>query len=340
MPKVNWGIIGLGSIAKEFADGFCNLKNARLLGVTSRNKNKIEIFKEKFRLQNQFCFDDYNNLIESKEIDIIYLALPTFLHKKWIINCFNKNKNILVEKPAVMNANEILEIKKYYNKEKYFFEAFMYLFHPQIKKIFDLIEQDEIGEIISMESFFGNNILTKKNWFGFTKKKKINPKKRIFNKEMGGGSILDLGCYPVSFSTKIASLKKGININNIEYLNKEITLGSTGVDVDARLTLNFDNVFKSKIGASFSQNLGKKSEIIGSKGKIVIFDTWTGSVSKFILEKKGKKIEFNIKSYQNIYSHEIESISDLILYGNKYENRFSQLDQSKINMQILDMWKN
>ena len=157
---------------------------------------------------------------------------------------------------------------------------------------------------------------------------------------MGGGSILDLGCYPVSFSTKIASLKKGININNIEYLNKNITLGPTGVEVDAHLTLNFDNDFKSKIGASFNQNLGKKSVIIGSKGKIVIMDTWTADVSKVILDKEGKEIEFNIKSHENIYSHEIESISDLILNGTTYENRLSQLDQSKINMQILDAWKN
>ena len=340
MQKVNWGIIGLGSIAKEFADGFSNLKNAKLLGIASRDKNKIEIFKEKFRLQNQFCFNNYDKLIENKEIDIIYLALPTFLHKQWIINCFNKNKKILVEKPVVMNSNEILEIEKYFHNQQFFFEAFMYLFHPQIKKTFDLIEQDEIGEIISMESFFGNNILTKKNWFGFTKKKKINPKKRIFNKEMGGGSILDLGCYPVFFSKRIASLKKGININNIEYLNKKITLGPTGVEVDAHLTLNFDNDFKSKIGASFNQNLGKKSEIIGSKGKIVIMDTWTANVSKVILNRKGKEIEFNIKSHKNIYSHEIESISDLILNGSTYENRLSQLDQSKINMQILDVWKN
>ena len=340
MQKVNWGIIGLGSIAKEFADGFYNLKNARLLGIASRDQNKIEIFKNKFQLQKQFCFNDYEELIESKEIDIIYLALPTFLHKKWIITCFKKNKNILVEKPVTMNFNEIIEIKKYYNNQNHFFEAFMYLFHPQIKKTLDLINQGELGELISMESFFGNNILTKKNWFGFTKKKKINPKKRIFNKEMGGGSVLDLGCYPVSFSTKIASLKKKININNIDYFNKKIIMGSTGVEIDAHLNLNYDNDFRSKIGASFSNNLGKMSEINGSMGKIIIVDTWTADISKIILQKNSKDTEFNIKSYKNIYSHEIETISNLILNENSYEDSLSRLDHSKINMQILDKWKN
>ena len=157
---------------------------------------------------------------------------------------------------------------------------------------------------------------------------------------MGGGSILDLGCYPVSFSTRIASLKKDININNVQYSEKKITLGSTGVDVDAHININYDNNFKSKIGASFSHNLGKKSEIIGSKGTIMIMDTWTADTSKIILQKQGKETVFNIKSYENIYSHEIETISDLILNGNTYKNTFTQFDQSKLNMQILDAWKN
>lgn len=340
MKKVNWGIIGLGSIAKQFADGFFDIENARLLGIASRDNDKIDIFKKKFQLQSKFCFQEYNDLLEKKEIDIVYLALPTFLHKKWVINCFKKNKNILVEKPAFMDSNEILEIEKYYNNKQHFFEAFMYMFHPQIKKTIDLIEEGEIGDLISMQSYFGNNILTKKKWFFFTKNKKIDKKKRIFNKEMGGGCILDLGCYPVSFSTKIASLKREIKIQNIKYLNKKITMGSTGVEVDACLDLIFDNDFKAEIGASFKNNFGTKSEILGSKGKIIIMNTWTAQNTKIILKQKSKETVFNLNSYKNIYANQIETISNLILKNNIYNHSISRLDQSKINMQILDAWKN
>ena len=158
MQKVNWGIIGLGSIANEFAKGFNDLKSAKLLAIASSNKNKLNLFKKNFRIINDYCFDDYEKLIQDKDIDIVYIALPTFLHKKWILNCLQNNKKVLVEKPATMNLEEILEIKKYLKDENYFFEAYMYLFHPQITKTIDLINDGAIGEILSMESCFGNNI--------------------------------------------------------------------------------------------------------------------------------------------------------------------------------------
>ena len=181
MQKVNWGIIGLGSVAKEFANGFSDSKNAKLLGIASNDYDRLNTFKENFQIQSNYCFSDYNKLIDEKKIDIVYLALPTFLHKKWIIRCLDKKKKVLVEKPATMNSEEIFDIKKNCKTESLFFEAYMYLFHPQIKKTIDLINEGEIGKIISMESNFGNNLLTKKNWFGFEKKKKKLIKTKEFS---------------------------------------------------------------------------------------------------------------------------------------------------------------
>ena len=112
MKKINWGIIGLGSVAKVFVEGFNNTKNATLLGVASRTNDKVKIFKEKYQLKNNFCFNHYQDLIDQNQIDIIYLALPTPFHKEWIIKCLKNNKHVLVEKPAVMNLGEIFEVKK------------------------------------------------------------------------------------------------------------------------------------------------------------------------------------------------------------------------------------
>ena len=176
MQKINWGIIGLGSVAKEFANGFNEVENANLLAVSSREYNKIETFRNSHQIQKDYCFEKYEDLINSKEIDIVYLALPTFLHKKWIIECLKKNKKILVEKPATINCEEITEVITKYNNYHCITEGFMYLFHPQIKKTIQLIKDGEIGELISMNSFFGINLLTKKNWFGFVKKKKDRSK--------------------------------------------------------------------------------------------------------------------------------------------------------------------
>ncbi len=340
MQKVNWGIIGLGSIAYEFAKAFNNSNSANLLAIASNDEKKIDTFKKNFEILNDFCFNDYEKIIEEKKIDIIYIALPTFLHKKWIINCLQINKNVLVEKPATMNSEEILEIKNYCNHKNNFFEAFMYLFHPQIAKTIDLIKEGEIGEVLSMETYFGNNILTKKNWFGLVKKKKIDPKKRIFNEKMGGGVILDLGCYPVSFSCLIASLKSTISFKDVNCTDVNNIIGPTGVEVDSYATLNFKNDFVSKIGASFAKNLGQKSEIIGSKGKIIIEDTWTANPSKIILKNKNNELIFNFNSEKNVYSYEIDILSQFLLNKNYGNYQISSIDKSIMNMQIIDAWKN
>jgi predicted dehydrogenase len=191
-----------------------------------------------------------------------------------------------------------------------------------------------------MKTYFGNNLLTKKNWFGLVKKKKINPNKRIFNKRLGGGAILDLGCYPVSFSTKIASLFGNINLNNVSLLNKKLTLGPTEVDVDSYVDLKFDNGFISKIGASFSNNLGRSSEIIGTKGKIILEDTWTANPSKIILKKKNKDKIFEFKKNDNIYSYEIDELSKIILNPSIQNNLVTKIDETIINTKIIDSWKN
>lgn len=340
MQKVNWGVVGLGSVAKEFVKGFNFSENAKLFGIASNDNVKLNTFKENFKIESKYCFNDYNKLIDEKKIEIVYLALPTFLHKEWVISCLERNKKVLVEKPATMNSEEIFKIKENPKSENCFFEAYMYLFHPQIKKTIELIKEGEIGKIISMESYFGNNLLTKKNWFGFTKKKKIDPKKRIFNKKMGGGSILDLGCYPVSFSTFIGSLENQITFKNVEVLDKKVIIGQTGVELDSYATLKFDNGFISKVGSSFSNNLGRKTEIIGSDGKIIIEDTWTANPSKLIIKKKTKETVLEIKSKKNIYSYEIDALSDEILNKNLSNNKLININQSVVNMQIIDAWKN
>ena len=339
MQKVNWGIIGLGSIAKQFADSFNGLNNAELIGIASKDISKIDTFKANYNLEKDYCFNDYESLTKEKNIDLVYIALPTFLHKEWIINCLINNKNVLVEKPATMNSKEMLEVKKYFEEKCYFFEAFMYSYHPQINKVIDLINQGEIGELVSMKSCFGINILTKKNWFGFVKKKKINTKNRIFNKEMGGGVILDLGCYPVSFSTKIASLKSPLNIEDVTFSNKKIIFGSTGVEIDCNLNINFNNGFYSEICASFSKDLGQTTEIIGSSGVIIIQDTWTANEAKIILNKREKEFVFDFNLNKNIYSYQIEALSELILNKKPSFNHISDINQSLLNMQILDYWK-
>ena len=283
MVQVKWGIIGLGNIALKFSEGFQYTKNAKLFAISSRNKNKLQAFKNKFQIDDNYCFTNYDSLLECKDLDIIYIALPHSLHYEWVMKSIEKEKNILVEKPATVNFLQMENIKNNLkNKNIFFSEAFMYRYHPQISKVIDLLKNNVIGNLVSMESLFGFDALGRKKIFGIKLnklKKKPNRNNRLYNKELGGGAILDLGCYPVSFSILIASLISKFDFIKTKVLNKKKEIGPTGVDMNSFAELYFENNFKSTVGASLKQNLGKKTKIIGTKGELVLEDSWTPTKS-------------------------------------------------------------
>ena len=174
MKKLNWGIIGLGAIAQQFSKAFVETSNSKLLAVASHDFQKLDFFKKQFRIEEKFLYNNYEDLINCRDIDIVYIALPNSFHFQWVNESIKNNKNTLVEKPATLNFEEAKIIKKILlDKNIFFAEAFMYRYHPQINYILNLIENNEIGNLISMESSFGINILSKKKFLFFYKKKKI-----------------------------------------------------------------------------------------------------------------------------------------------------------------------
>jgi len=184
MKQVKWGIIGLGGIASKFADGFQFTKNARLFAISSKNDNKLLEFKNKFQIDENFCFSNYESLLECKDLDIVYIALPHSFHHEWVIKSIERGKNILVEKPATVNFSQMENIKNNLkNKNIFFSEAFMYRYHPQISKVVDLLKNNVIGNLVSMESLFGFDALGRKKIFGIKLKKKPNRNYRLYNKE-------------------------------------------------------------------------------------------------------------------------------------------------------------
>ena len=119
---VKWGIIGLGNIAFEFAKSFYNVNNADLIAVASTSHKKLAKFKQEFDIKNENLYDDYEKLIEDQNIDIIYIALPNTFHFEWVLKNVEKNKNILVEKPAFLSLKEASIIFNHQNFKNIFSE--------------------------------------------------------------------------------------------------------------------------------------------------------------------------------------------------------------------------
>ena len=342
---INWGIIGLGNAAKNLSSGFCNSKNSKLLAIASKDYSKINYFKEKFFIDDKYCFSDYESIIKCKDIDIIYIALPNSFHKEWIINCAINKKNILVEKPSVLNFLEIKEVIKAVKENKVFLmEGFLYRCHPQTFKLIEILKSNLIGTIFNIYSSFGFDALGYKNYFGIKFRKKPNNKKRLFSKELGGGAILDMGCYPVSMSRMIAYSLFNNKFEEPQFKNINREIGITGVVESAKADLVFKNKDKTiiaNIETSIVKGLRNITEIKGTKGSILVESPWLpdGNSKIYLKTQEGEKILKTTENNINIFANQISYVSECLLKNLK-EALFpaTNINDITLNVKCLDTW--
>ncbi len=264
---INWGVLGLGGMGTTFANSIKETSNSKLLGVASKSGKTFKDF------ENQ----TYEKLIQNKDIHAVYISTLNNTHIELIKEISKLNKKILCEKPVSTSLEDLLEIKKLIEEKKIqFYEAIAYYSHPQTLEILNLINNDEIGEIQNIESNFGY-------------KAKFKPSSRIFDKSLGGGSIFDLGCYPISFVMLFAKKPEKISI-----LKKDLSYAKSAVDDDAKAVLDYNNEFKSEIHVSIKNNLNNVCIIRGTKGFLKINEPWKPGINSTI--EVTNKNHFYVKS--------------------------------------------
>ena len=337
---VKWGIIGLGNIAHHFAKSFYNLDNAKLVAIASNSKEKLLRFKENYHIKSENLYNNYDEILEDNNLDIIYIALPNNLHFEWALRGINKKKNILIEKPAFTSTSQVELICNHKNFQNIFLsEGYMYKYHPQIIETIKILESGEIGKPIQMEVNCGTNLIYKKNFFGFTRKK-LNKKKRIFNKKLDGGVILDLGCYTSSVSLMIASIVENINVSKFTIKDIKTEYLDGNIDVHSTANINFDNKFISSVRTSFIEEIGNDLIIRCENGSIKIENTWNPLIGNIKIFGKNER-ELKFQDTKNIYSLEIHKISEDII-NNQKEASFPGTTKGDIllNTKIINNWLN
>ncbi|MEW5814176.1 MAG: Gfo/Idh/MocA family oxidoreductase [Spirochaetota bacterium] len=183
MKPVKWGIIGAAEIFKKVVRGMQKSTAMKIQGLASRNREKAGNFAQKYGIPT--WYGTYEELLKDPEVEAVYIPLPNHLHGEWIKKSADAGKHILCEKPLCMDASEARQCIDYAHKRGVLImEAFMYRFHPQWKKVAELLRVDEIGAIQSVNTVFGYYNVDPAN---------------IRNKlETGGGALRDIGCYAVS----------------------------------------------------------------------------------------------------------------------------------------------
>ena len=284
-------------------------------------KNKIK-FKHLYR--------KYDEILSCKEIDNIYVGTLNNTHYDFIIKCIEAGKNVLCEKPFAINYDQAEKIKEKINNSNIFFlEAIAYRTHPQTLQIVELLRKKIIGKVIKVKSNFGFNAgLPKKN-------------SRLFNYNFGGGSILDLGCYPLTMSNLIA---------NIHNRNKEIIpiledvsgeIHDFGIDLNARAKLIYSNSIISEIDVSINENMENITEIIGENGSMKILDPWLPKKKNIIEIHRNNQIEkIDSNSNLSIFANQINYFNDCAKNIKPKENSTAMsLDNSVNYLKVLSDWK-
>ena len=327
---MKWGIIGLGYMAKKFATSFPKLNDTEILGIASRSIIKLKKFGDKFGIKKDYRFKNYEDILKCKEIDNIYISTINNSHFELILNAIDHKKNILCEKPITTNHKDALIIfEKLKKKNIFFMEAIPYRAHPITNFLIKTINEKVVGEIVSIESFVG-----------FAKKtKSLNH--RLFNLKLGGGAILDIGCYPVSFSNLIANInnKQKNLIPKIASVSGNVF--KTGVDNEAYAILEYENKIFSEIGVSITKEMENKTIINGSQGKITIDNPWSPEEKSYIeIDTDKRYYKLFINSNLSLLTNQINVVNKLIKNGKTEANYPCMTWKNSLdNALILNKWK-
>ncbi|RKQ32472.1 Gfo/Idh/MocA family protein [Oceanobacillus halophilus] len=259
MTKVKWGILSTANIAQEaLLPAFTRSTNAEVIAIASNNVQKAKGIADRFQINK--VYDSYEKLLEDPDIQAVYIPLPNHLHKEWVMRAAEKGKHILCEKPAGLDYTEVKEMLTACRAMNVLFmEAFMYQFHPQHQRVKDIIASGEIGEVTLMNSAF--------SYFLTNKEENIR-----MSQEKGGGSLYDVGCYPIHAICNIFGEEPE------EVFAQAIIDETYKVDTDVVAQLTFPSGKMAKLDASFRLTFRNEYEVIGSKGKMMISNAFRPDV--------------------------------------------------------------
>lgn len=182
----NWAILGCGKIARKFANDLKLLSNARLYAAASRSLESAEAFASELGFEK--AYGSYEEMVNDPKVDVVYIASPHSHHCEHALLCLNHKKAVLCEKAFAINSKEVaLMIDASKQNNTFLMEAFWTRFQPSFLKVLDIIRSGELGALKMVRSDFAFNA-------------DYNPEKRLYNVDLGGGSLLDIGIYPIFMS--------------------------------------------------------------------------------------------------------------------------------------------
>ena len=293
MDNVRWGILGTGSIANQFAKGLRDTPDAEIRAVGSRTEDAAEEFAGSFGIARHY--GSYAELATDPEVDVVYVATPHPFHEANVMLCLGAGKHVLCEKPMTVNAVQAERLVTLAGERDLFLMEGMWTrFFPLMERVRSLISSATIGEPRLLDVDFGFRA-------------PFDPMQRLFNPDLGGGALLDVGVYCISLSSMI--------FGPPERVTGLAHLGKTGVDEQSAAVLEHGDGRMSTISIATRTATPQEAIISGTEGRIRIHPEWWRP-DTLTLSRPGRENETIQAPYTgNGFPHEAAEVMRCIRSG-------------------------
>ncbi len=259
MTLLQWGILGTGNIAGQFAAGIRTARRGALAAVASRSEDSARTFSQKHHIAT--AHSSYETILRDERVQAIYLSLPNSMHHEWTIKCLRAGKHVLCEKPFardVAESEEMFDVAK--REGRVLMEAFMYRSHPQTLGVLDAIRRGEIGQVKLMKLSF------------CYRTNKIDGNVR-FSHALAGGALMDVGCYCINLARAVANAEPS-------HVNAHAVMHESGVDEQLTASLEFPDGILATMACGMRVQADNTAQICGTEGYIEIPWPWKPPAGK------------------------------------------------------------
>ncbi|MEJ1222077.1 Gfo/Idh/MocA family protein [Sediminicola sp. 1XM1-17] len=310
--KIRWGILGPGRIAHSFAKDLRLTKSSKLVAVASRNLDRASEFAKEY--DAAYAYGSYEELFNASEVDIIYIATPHTYHAALAIAAMEHGKHVLCEKPMGINKAEVMKMVEAAHKNKVFLmEALWTRFNPSIRKIKEMVDAKKIGDISYLQADFAFYALDREE------------EGRLLNPALAGGSLLDIGIYPIFLAYLMLGKPHRILASS--------KFHHTGAEIQTSLIFEYDKA-QAMLYSGLTSNSEMKAKITGTDGSIYIHPRWH-ETNGFTFERKGEKDNITEPTIGKGYSYEIEEVNTCLASGKLESNLWSHKNSLEL-MEIMD----
>ncbi|MEW2284410.1 Gfo/Idh/MocA family oxidoreductase [Streptomyces sp. NPDC047841] len=266
--NVRWGILATGGIAAAFAADLVDLPDAEIVAVASRRRESAEAFAERFGVER--AYGDWESLAADADVDVVYVATPHAAHRAAAGLCLAAGRNVLCEKPFTLNLREAEELVALAREHGRFLMEAMWMYcNPLVRRLKALVDDGAIGEVRTVHADFGLA-------------GPFPAAHRLRDPALGGGALLDLGVYPVSFAQLLLGEPDGVAASAV--------LSAEGVDLQTGAVLSWGSGALASLHCSIVGGTAVTASVTGSRGRIDIPSGFFHP-DRFVLHRDGRDPE-------------------------------------------------